>query len=361
MCYYLFRVHIPNFRFKKLPLCAVNLNALALKMKKLSKYLDPLPYLPFLFAAMFIVIGCRDTDKTVQAISEMEVDLEIVRFDREFMKTAPEQIPAIKSKYPYLFPSQFSDSTWIAKLKDTIQIELSGEVEKTFGDFRAEADGLRSLFKHIAYYFPQVQIPKVVTLISDVRYDRRVILTDTLLLLGLDNYLGPNHRFYTGIPRYIAITLDGQYLIPDVAGAFSKTVLEYPKDRTFLSKVIYYGKELYVKDKLLPSSSDAQKIGYSQDQMDWAVANEEQIWRYFVERELLYSTASDLDRRFLDPAPFSKFQLQLDNESPGRLGRYLGWQVVKAFMQKNRDVGFKQLLKMPADEIFVKSKYKPKR
>ncbi len=99
---------------------------------------------------------------------------------------------------------------------------------------------------------------------------------------------------------------------------------------------------------------------YTQEEMDWAIANEEEMWKYFVERDLLYSTDSQLDRKFLDPAPFSKFGLELDNESPGRLGRFVGWQIVRAFMGKN-EVGLRQLLDMPADEILKESNYKPRK
>ncbi len=124
--------------------------------------------------------------------------------------------------------------------------------------------------------------------------------------------------------------------------------------------MVHYGKELYIKDRLLPNITDAQKIGYTQEEMDWAIANEEEMWKYFVERDLLYSTDSQLDRKFLDPAPFSKFGLELDNESPGRLGRFVGWQIVRAFMGKN-EVGLRQLLDMPADEILKESNYKPRK
>ncbi|MEC8832078.1 MAG: gliding motility lipoprotein GldB, partial [Bacteroidota bacterium] len=142
--------------------------------------------------------------------------------------------------------------------------------------------------------------------------------------------------------------------------AFAKKVLPYPRNRTLLSRMVYYGKELYLKDVLIPSVTDAQKIGYSEDQLEWARANEEQMWKYFVERELLYSTDTGLDRKFLDPAPFSKFGLELDNESPPRLGRYMGWQIVRAFMEKT-DMDLKQMLRLPADEILKQSNYKPKR
>ncbi|MBT8264835.1 MAG: gliding motility lipoprotein GldB, partial [Muriicola sp.] len=159
---------------------------------------------------------------------------------------------------------------------------------------------------------------------------------------------------------YIAKGLDKTYLESDIVSAFSKQVVPYVTDRTFLSQLIYYGKELYLKDLLLPWQSDAQKIGYTQDEIEWAEANEEQIWRYFIEREILYSTDNMLGPRFLDPAPFSKFRLELDNESPGRLGRYMGWQIVRAFMEKN-DVSPQDMFTVPAEMIFQKSNYKPKK
>jgi len=332
----------------------------SLKIKWLLKYFVNLISRSLILYFVLMFVGCNETDKKEDEIAKVPIDLKVSRFDREFSEAAPEDIPQLKSKYPYLFPEQFPDSVWVAKMTDTIQVELFDEVNSTFGDFEEETDELESLFKHIKYYFPQFDVPKVVTLTSDVRYDDRIILTDTLLLIGLDNYLGGGHHFYEGIQRYIAAGLDKKFLASDIASAFSKRVLAYPRNRSLLSRMVYYGKELYLKDKLLPNNTDAQKIGYSEEEMDWAKANEEQMWKYFVERELLYSTDSQLDRKFLDPAPFSKFGLELDNESPGRLGRYMGWQIVRAFMENN-SVSLKQLLDLPADEILKKSNYKPRK
>ncbi|WP_228237153.1 gliding motility lipoprotein GldB [Allomuricauda sp. M10] len=329
-------------------------------MKRLLKYFT-LESASWLFLAFILVLsGCKETDKIEEAIAKIPIDLKISRFDREFAEASASDISQLKKQYPYLFPSQFPDSVWVAKLTDTLQVELFDQVDKTFGNFETETEALESLFQHIKYYFPEFETPKVVTLTSDVRYEDRIILTDTLLLIGLDNYLGKDHYFYEGIQRYIASGLDKKFLASDVASAFSKKVISYPRNRAFLSRMVYYGKELYLKDKLLPTNTDAQKIGYSEEQMEWAIANEEQIWKYFVEQEVLYSTDSKLDRKFLDPAPFSKFGLELDNQSPGRLGRYMGWQIVRAFMEKN-DVSLKQLFDMPADDILKQSNYKPRK
>jgi gliding motility-associated lipoprotein GldB len=260
-----------------------------------------------------------------------------------------------------LFPAQYSDSIWIAKINDTIQQELNTEVQKEFPDFDSETKELELLFKHIKYYYPKFLIPKVITLTSDVGYENRVILADSLLLIGLDNYLGADHKFYKGFQSFIVTGLDKQFLISDVASEFCNQVLPYQKGRTFLDQIIYYGKQLYLKDKLMPFQSEEQRIVYTPEQLSWAKANEEEIWRYFVERELLFSTEKQLQLRFIDPAPFSKFQLELiDGESPGRIGRYIGWQIVRSFMENN-EVSVQQLLTIPAEEVFKKSNYKPKR
>ena len=309
---------------------------------------------------LFSFYSCKNETGVSEDISKIQLNLTVLRFDREFAEAKPGDIPKLKQKFPYLFPKQYSDSVWIAKLKDTLQNEIFSEVNKTFPNFDTETADIELFFKHVVYHFPNYRTPDVITVISDVDYSNRVILADTLLLIGLDNYLGKDHKFYRGIEQYIAAGLDKTYLISDVASAFGKTTLSFPSDRTFLAQMIYYGKELYLKDKLIPLATDAQKIVYTPDELAWAQANEEQIWRYFIERELLYSTDNMLAPRFLDPAPFSKFRLELDNESPGRLGRYMGWQIVRAFMNNN-DVKLNQLLDLSADEIFKKSNYKPKK
>ncbi|MEL6974795.1 MAG: gliding motility lipoprotein GldB [Bacteroidota bacterium] len=330
-------------------------------MKRLSKFFRTLISIILVLWLGFMVKGCKKGDETEKKINALEVNLSVARFDRDFATTPPEKLPELKVKYPYLFPAQYPDSIWINKLQDTLQLEIAQEVDKAFGTFDETSLALEDFYKHVTYYFPGETVPKVVTLTSDVNYENRVILADTLLLLGLDNYLGANHKFYQSVPRYIAKGLDKTYLVSDVAGTFSRKVVRVPRGRTFLAKMVYYGKLLYLKDKLVPQLSDAQKIGYVPEELDWAYANEEQIWRYFIENELLYSTNAALDARFLDPAPFSKFRLALDNQSPGRLGRFLGWQIVRAFVAKNESLTLQEVLDLPADEILKQSNYKPKR
>jgi uncharacterized protein YjaZ len=68
-----------------------------------------------------------------------------------------------------------------------------------------------------------------------------------------------------------------------------------------------------------------------------------------------------LANRFINVAPFSKFYLEIDNESPGRIGQWVGWQIVRSFMENNPKVTVQDLIKMNEKDIFELSKYKPKK
>ena len=97
---------------------------------------------------------------------------------------------------------------------------------------------------------------------------------------------------------------------------------------------------------------------YTEEQLKWAQENEAYIWMYIIEKELLYSTDPELNNRFINPAPFSKFYLEIDNESPGRIGQFIGWQIVRAYMQNN-PVPLHEMLLKDAKSLFEESKFKP--
>ena len=121
------------------------------------------------------------------------------------------------------------------------------------------------------------------------------------------------------------------------------------------------GKRYYIKDVLLPQTSDEIKISYTQEELNWVKENEQYIWQYFIENELLYSTQSSYVQRFITPAPFSKFYLEIDNESPGKVGQWLGWQIVRAYAQKYPEKSIQEILATPAKQLFTAANYKPRR
>lgn len=312
------------------------------------------------FVGMLGLTRCGDSASQVREdILTVPITLEVQRFDREFDAMPADGLEDLKLRFPFLFPEQVPDSIWMAKQTDTLEVELRNEVVRVFPEFNSYEAELELLFKHARYYFPYLPLPeKAITLTTRVDMDNRIILTDSLLLIGLDSYLGRDHEFYSGIDRYQANTLDPEFLVSDVGTALARRLVSPPQERSFLDRMVYHGKILYLKDVMMPETADAIKIQYTEEELQWARENEGQIWRYFIEQELLYDTDASLSARFLDPAPFSKFRLSLDNESPGRIGRYMGWQIVRALMQSG-EISPEDLLALGGEEILRASGYKP--
>ncbi|EID76926.1 gliding motility lipoprotein GldB [Imtechella halotolerans] len=309
---------------------------------------------------IFSLFACKNDKSTTPDVSKIPIETRVIRFEKLFFESSPEKLPQLKERYPYFFPKQYSDSIWYTRMSDTLQLELYSEVQKVFPDFKEEVDQIESIFKYTKFYFPEFNVPTVVTLTSDVDYQMRTVYADSLLLIALDTYLGSDHRFYQGIQEYIRKSFIKEQLPVNVVEAIGKKLIPYQQERTLLDFMVFYGKQLYLKELLLPEGKPSQYLNYTPQELDWVMENESEIWRYFVERNLLFDTDSKLLNRFITPAPFSKFYLELDNESPGSVGQYVGWQIVRSYM-KNNDVPLQVMLHQNSQIIFNKSHYKPKR
>ena len=315
-----------------------------------------------LFLIVFIIIASCKKDKTLeQDIARINTDIKIERFDALFAQVTSNKLPDLKTAYPFMFSEKYTDSFWLAKKTDTLQILLFKEVNNVFLDIKDTETEIESLFNHLKYYFPEFKPPRIITTTNDVDYRNRVIVTDTVAVIALDSYLGTNHEFYGGIANFLKANLNKGQIVVDLTDEYAKKYTYHPERNTLLDEMIYFGKLLYFKDVMLPFKSEAERIGYTENELNWALSNESYIWRYFVSRELLFSTDSKIPGRFINPAPFSKFYLEdIDTDSPGRLGQYIGWQIVRAYMDQN-DVLLKDMLIKSTEDIFNNSKFKPRK
>ena len=307
----------------------------------------------------FAFFSCNKKSKIENQVEEIPADLKIERFDKAFFETPTSELPKLKKQFPQFFPQDVPDKIWIEKMTNPLWRQLYKEVEKQYSNFDPEKKEIEDVYRHIKYYYPKTKAPKIYTLIYEMDLNTKAIYADSLILISLEMYLGKDHKFYE-YPDYLKQNFEKRQMMPDIVSSFSASKIPPPRDKTLLSQMVYAGKELYMKDLLIPNYTDAEKIGYKPEQIKWCNENEAYMWSYFVEGKLLYSTDSKLANRFINLAPFSKFYLEIDNDSPGRVGTWVGWQIVRSFM-KNNDVPLQKMLMMDANEIFNKSKYKPKK
>ena len=307
-----------------------------------------------IFLIILFIVSCAETKDPSKNL------LKIERFEKVFYESDTGSIDQIKEIYPFFFPSNFSDEIWVRRLNDPIQREIYNEILYQYDDISSLQIQITKFFQNTDKYFDSILKPRLITVNTDVDYRNRIILADSILLIGLDNYLGFDHRFYEGIPNYIKEDLNQQNIISDIASQYAKKLIPSLDDYTFLDKIIYHGKVLYYKDIILDEVPDNYKIGYSQKKINWAIENEYFVWTYFIENEILFDPDNKLNSRFINNAPFSKFYLENDKDSSEMIGKFIGWQIVKSFM-KNNKISFKEMIALKPIDIYNKSKYKPKK
>lgn len=314
----------------------------------------------FLLISGCFFLQCKKNDAVEIVDIKKSVDLNIERFDKLYASATVKTLPDLKNQYPFLFPKQFPDSIWYAKLSDPIFKELNVEVAKQFPDNKKFEDGLEMMVSRIKHYFPEEKTPRVITLVNEVLIDKKAFYTNDLILISLDTYLGKNHKFYEPFAEYQKANLETHQMLPDLVTNFAFRKIVPSQDKTLISEMIYFGKLHYLKDLLIPETPNNQKIGYTELQEKFCIENESQMWSYLVNEKLLYDNNIKNYQRFIEDGPFTKFYLDIDRESPGRVGQWLGWQIVKSYMENN-DVTLDQLLKTEPTVIFNKSGYKPKK
>jgi gliding motility-associated lipoprotein GldB len=304
--------------------------------------------------------ACAEKKDSGVDTSGIEVNTTIVRFEQQFYTASPEQLPSLKASFSYLFPESNPDSVWLAKMTDEDELFLYESSQKEYGDFSAQKEKLTSLFRHIKYYYPKFNEPKVITVLTNVDYNSKVVYADSLLFISLDAYLGKDHQVYQDYPNYVKQNFTKDHLVVDVSEQIALTVLRPPVSKSYVSKMIQQGKKLKLMESFLPEEKKAEIIGYTDEQYKWAEISEEDIWKYFIQNEMLYSNDPSLTERFIADAPFSKFYLEVDKDSPGRIGSWFGWQIVNSFLENN-DLTLQEMVLLDNEEIFKRSKYKPKK
>ena len=256
------------------------------------------------------------------------------------------------------------DAEFKAKLRQFTEDEdmrtVFDKSEVLFGQGEAMQQDFDQAFSYYRYHFPNQIIPQIVTNHSGLNY--AIFTGDTTLGVGLDMFLGSDFEIYPLIPTmtaYLIRTMAPEYVVAkSMYGWMQVRYEENNESSKMLEQMVFHGKLLYSMDALLYGQPDSIKSGFSEAQLDWCNRNEFNIWSALIDKDLLYTTDHLSVNKWIEPAPFTS---GLPKESPGRLGRWVGWQMVRAFMDRHPETTLPELFnKYKAQEILNLSKYKPK-
>ena len=246
-------------------------------------------------------------------------------------------------------------------------IALYPDCIEKFPDVKDLESQLGKAFTYFKHYYPEKKIPKVFTYVSCLDYETPIKYADSVLIIGLDMYLGTNYKYYNeilqtkyNIPSYVQKRFRKEFIVPDCMRAMAVTMIDNSQtSEKFIDFVVYQGKILYFLDAMLPDTPDSLKICYSTSQMDWCLKNEAKVWSYIIDKKVLFTPSMNTIAKLCTDGPFTTV---FSRNSAPRVGIWVGWQIVRSYMENNPKVTLKELfLDQDAQGIFSKSKYKPKK
>jgi hypothetical protein len=169
------------------------------------------------------------------------------------------------------------------------------ETQRVFGDQSSLKKEFEDAFANLHHYYPEVPLPKIQTLVTG--FDTDLFISDTLIIVGLDYYLGPGAKYRPNMYEYILQQYIPQNIVPSVMllyGIDGRINATNMNDRTVLADMIAYGKSFYFAKRMLPCTPDSILINYMRKDMEGSKKNQDLIWFRLVEDKVLYSTANQV-------------------------------------------------------------------
>ncbi|MFH1004754.1 MAG: hypothetical protein V1781_04565, partial [Bacteroidota bacterium] len=331
----------------------------------------------FLTILLFYILfsSCSNNRLDVD-VSKVQVEsVKIGRFDRDFFllnaNNIVQKLPELQKKYhgfSELFISNIfchagiQDDACIPEIirfvSDADMHNAYNNVQKKFPNLNYEEEHLTDAFRHFKYYFSEKKIPVVLAMMSGFNYS--IVTADSIFAIGLEMYMGSPNQFYEmiRIPLYKRKTMSREFIVSDFVRVWM--MKEFPdetKSKTLLNEMIYNGKLLYLVNAFMPNTNDTIIIGFTKKQITWCSEHESDMWGYLIKNKFLYSGENEVISKFTTEGPFTTGFVK---ESPARTGIWLGWQIVRKYMNDNPSITLQQLMdEKDSQMILSKSKYKP--
>ncbi|MCF8218419.1 MAG: hypothetical protein K9I29_02835 [Bacteroidales bacterium] len=321
----------------------------------------------YILGLFLLLFACNPSRNLKVDVSDIDVNVTIKRYGQAIFEMSDEnmtkdQIADLHKDYPFFIDQDISSADANALkefVRDPVNQDLYESVSDQYSDLQPLERELENMFKHMKYYFPDFNLPEIYTYISSLNYKKPVIHQENNLVIGLDMYLGTEVEFYdrVGVPKYKSRWFVPERIVPDVCQTLIKPNIQPQEDPTLLDLMVEKGKLLYLMEALMPDKEKKFLIRYTDKQMEWIKEYEVYVWGLIVDEELLFSKDRPKIKNFVDDGPFTS---TISKEAPPRIAEWLGWRMIKKYMDENPDVTMRDLLQEGnSQKILKKSKYKP--
>jgi len=322
---------------------------------------------------ILLLAGCQQKNRFHVGSFEQPVEVSINRFDLDFIAldttNTVSGLIVLGNKYPAFTPVFLSEVLMMevtdtvenanqikAFLQDTTFQTVHQLVKTTFDDINAIEKQFSKAFSYLRLYFPAIKLPEIYFFVSG--FNQQFLLTDSILGIGIDLYLGADFPLYKDITHeYLLSGMRKEMLVPDALNTLLHKQFPFRGEVNLLNSMIYEGKIRYLLEVLMPDANNELIMGYSNAETRWCKQHEKAIWTSILEQKHLYTTDYMLINQYINPAPFTS---PVSQDSPGRIGVWMGYQIVSHYMRNNKRVGLAELMQnLNPQSLLEQSLYRP--
>ncbi len=332
-----------------------------------------------------VLFACNNQSKGPD-VSNIKAEIRLDRFEQQFFLidtiNPGKSLTELQRNYPSLLPVYLQnilglyDTAVYSGLRRFIRLNkfIFDSVNKVFRNDEFLKKEFELAFKHVKYYKPDYKFPKLVTIIGPIDLLAQTssgeltpnFLGPDFLGISLQFYLGKDFSLYrdeyfiTNVaPEYRSRRFDKKYIVADAMKLVADDIFpEKSRGKGLIDQMIEKGKQWWLLDKFMPYAHDSLKTGFSGAQLEWCKQNEGLIWNNIITSERNINTTDPASiQTYLGEAPFTQ---SMPSASPGNIGQWVGWQILKKFVEKNSSLNMEEVMNMEPQKIFEEAKYKPK-
>lgn len=245
----------------------------------------------------------------------------------------------------------------IEYFSESTLMNLYSDEQRIFADIDSINRELSYAMEQLFIHFPKLTKPDIYMHVSGL--EQNVVVTDDILSISADKYLGQDYPLYQYYFQDYQIQLmSPDRIVPDyILGYLMANFPFVGKEEILLDRILYEGKLRYIIAQLIPEREDWEFVAYNKNQYDWCRINKSRIWQVILENKHLYTPDYKTTYQYIREAPYTA---HLPSESPGRVGVWLGYEIICSYMKNNPKVLLNDLMdNVDYQAILKDAKFKP--
>jgi hypothetical protein len=316
---------------------------------------------------LLMSLSCKRDPLDVD-VSKSHVNIDFINLDSVFVHATPSELMLANGKYKQEIESIYyfelvdflgiglqSDSIFAEGVKKFVSDPYISRVEKRihskFGNLKKQKERVIDGFKRLKFHFTAGKIPEHIVFMNSF-FAANAFCTEKEIGVGLERYLGKKTDVIKELPpqqffEWIKEGMEADFMERDILCSWIMTHYVPEVDGTLAEGMIRWGKIMYLTEASFPEMEKHRIIRYSKVDYEWALKNELSFWNYLVNEKFLFKTDERDKSNMLGDAPFT---VGLPEKGPDRLGQFLGWRMVRNYMNKN-EITLKALIDIPYNEI----------